>query len=144
MAYRAEKPLRDAPPEFAGFRAGPTSRTPLEILAHVGDLMDWAWWFVQGEHRWQHSPPLPWEEEVERFFAGVAQLDEALATADRLGFSEEIFFQGPIADALQHIGQLTYLRRLAGAPIRGENYAKAEIVAGRVGREQSARRREFD
>jgi hypothetical protein len=36
------------------------------------------------------------------------------------------------------------LRRLAGCPIRGENYFKAEIAAGRVGPDQSAPRREFD
>jgi hypothetical protein len=36
------------------------------------------------------------------------------------------------------------LRRLAGAPIRGENYSRSDIVAGRVGPEQTAPRREFD
>jgi hypothetical protein len=29
------------------------------------------------------------------------------------------------------------LRRLAGAPIPGENYFKADVVAGRVGAEQT-------
>jgi hypothetical protein len=36
------------------------------------------------------------------------------------------------------------LRRLAGAPVKGENYFKAEIQAGRVGPEQMPPRREFD
>ena len=53
-------------------------------------------------------------------------------------------FQGPIADALTHIGQIGMMRRMAGAPVRGENYFKADIAAGRVGAEQSAPRFEFD
>ncbi len=36
------------------------------------------------------------------------------------------------------------LRRLALCPIKGENYFKAEITAGRVGLEQAAPRREFE
>jgi hypothetical protein len=53
-------------------------------------------------------------------------------------------FQGPIADALTHTGQLAMMRRLAGCPIRGENYYLADIRAGRVGAEQAAAIREFD
>jgi hypothetical protein len=53
-------------------------------------------------------------------------------------------FQGPIADALTHVGQLNMLRRTAGSPVRGESYARAEIVRGRVGAEQAAPRFEFD
>jgi hypothetical protein len=36
------------------------------------------------------------------------------------------------------------LRRLAGAPIRGENYAKATITAGTIGISQTAPAHEFD
>ena len=36
------------------------------------------------------------------------------------------------------------LRRLAGTPVRGENYYKAQIIAGRVGADQAAPVREFD
>src|SRR5512139_2152906 len=42
LAYRAAKTLRGAPASFAEYRAGPGSRTPVEILAHMGDLLDWA------------------------------------------------------------------------------------------------------
>ena len=45
---------------------------------------------------------------------------------------------------LAHVGQIAMLRRLAGAPVRGENYYKADIAAGRVGPEQAAPRVEFD
>jgi len=93
---------------------------------------------------WNDSAPLPWAEEVGRFFAGLAAFDEYLASDGPLQSPAEALFQGPIADALAHVGQIALLRRLAGTPVRGENYHKAEIVSGRVGPEQAPARREFD
>ena len=144
LAYRAGKTLRGAPPSFAGFRTGPGSRTPVEILAHMGDLLDWGLQLAQGHHIWKDSPPLPWDDEVARFFAALRAFDDFLAADERLGFLPGRLFQGPVADALWHTGQLAMLRRMAGAPIRGENYFKADIAMGRVGPEQSAPVREFD
>ena len=144
LAYRAGKTLRGAPPSFAGFRAGPGSRSPVEILAHMGDLLDWGLQLAQGHHIWKDSPPRPWDEEVARFFAALRAFDDFLAADERLGFLPGRLFQGPVADALWHTGQLAMLRRMAGEPIRGENYFKADLAMGRVGPEQSAPVREFD
>lgn len=144
VAYRAGKAVRHAPPAFAGYRCGPTSRTPAQILAHMGDLYDWALWMARGRHEWHDSTPLPWDDEVARFFAALAAFDAYLAGSEPLGRPAEMLFQGPVADSLAHIGQLTMLRRLAGSPVRAENYAKAEITTGRVGAEQAAPRVEFD
>ena len=144
LAYRAEKAVRGAPPEFAAFRAGPTSRAAGEILAHMGDLFDWALTMAQGDVRWRDTPPAAWEADCDRLFAAIAAFDAYLASDAPLGRPAEVLFQGPIADALTHTGQLNLLRRLAGGPVRGESYARAEIVVGRVGREQSGRRVEFD
>jgi hypothetical protein len=144
LAYRGGKTVTNAPQGFATFRVGESTRTPAEILAHIGDLLDWALWQAKGQHRWHGSPPLPWEEEVARFFAALTRLDAFLASDEPLGYEAEKIFQGPIADALTHVGQIAMLRRLAGAPVRGENYFKAEIVAGRVGPEQSKKRVEFE
>jgi hypothetical protein len=144
LAYRGGKALRDAPASFASFKPGETSRTPLEILAHVGDLFDWACALAGGQNTWSNLPPGSWDEEVARFFAGLQRFDAALASDAALGFSAEKLFQGPVADALTHIGQIAMLRRMAGAPVKGENYFKAEIQAGRVGPEQMPARREFD
>ena len=55
-----------------------------------------------------------------------------------------VIFQGPIADALTHVGQLAMMRGAAGLAVRPESYARAEIRAGRVGLDQSAKRTEFD
>ena len=144
VAYRGGKAVRGAPMEFATFRAGPTSRSPVEILAHVGDLYDWALSMASGAEKWHDSQPLAWDAEVDRFFRTLAAFDAFLSSAHPLASSVERLFQGPVADSLTHIGQIALLRRLAGSAVRGENYSRADIVAGRVGRDQSSPRREFD
>jgi len=144
LAYRAAKALHGAPPSFAEFRAGETSRTPGKILAHLGDLFDWALSLAKGKHEWRESPILDWDSGAVRFFAALGAFDAYLASNKRLGFPVEKLFQGPVADALTHVGQIAMLRRLAGAPVKGENYFRAEIVAGRVGPEQAPPAFEFD
>ena len=144
LAYRGGKALRGVPDDFASFSAGENTRTPGQILAHVGDLLDWAVSQAKGKQEWHGSEPLPWPQGVERFFAALAVLDACLASEAALGDPAEKIFQGPIADAFTHVGQISMLRRLAGYPVKGENYHRADIVAGRVGPEQSAARREFD
>jgi len=144
VAYRGGKALRGAPEAFARFRAGDGTRTPGEILAHAGDLFDWALSLARGAQAWHDSAPQAWEQDVARFFEGLRRLDEYLASDAPLGFPADRIFQGPVADALTHIGQIALLRRMAGAPVRGENYLKADIVVGRLGPEQAAPRREFD
>jgi len=144
VAYRGGKALRDAPEHFGSFHIGDKTRTPAQILAHVGDLFDWALSIAQGQQTWKDSTPLPWSAEVARFFAAVKRFDDFLATGESLQGSAEGLFQGPVADSLTHIGQIAMLRRLAGSPVKGENYFKAEIVSGRVGLDQSAPRREFE
>ncbi|HYN82613.1 MAG TPA: hypothetical protein VES88_14050 [Gemmatimonadaceae bacterium] len=144
LAYRAEKPLRSAPDGFSDVRAAAGSRTAGEILAHMSDLLDWALWIARGEKHWQTTPPTTWEDDCERFFAAQAALDAYLAGDAPLVAKAGEIFQAPIADALTHTGQLSLLRRLADAPVRPENYARAHIEVGRVGRDQSADRAEFD
>jgi hypothetical protein len=144
LAYRAEKVLRDVTPEFAAFRISPASRTPLELVGHLADLMEWATRMAQGEYRWSAGPSADWTSASERFFAGLRSLDHALEATTFAAHSAAIIFQGPIADALTHVGQLALMRGAAGVSVRPESYARAEIQPGRVGRDQSATRKEFD
>jgi hypothetical protein len=143
LAYRAAKTVRNAPEDFAGFHAGSGARTPGQILAHLGDLMDWAASIAAGKQTWSNSEPLPWEREVERFFSAVRNFDNFLASSEPLHAPVEKLLQGPVADALTHVGQIAILRRLAAAPVKGENYFIADIEAGRVGADQAAPKREF-
>lgn len=144
LAYRAEKVLRDPPATFSGQRVVAEVRSPLEIVGHLGDLVEWAEQLAQGQWIWKAAGVGEWEADVERFYAALARLDARLAADAALGHPASVIFQGPIADALTHVGQLAMLRRLAGSPVRPESYGRAEIRTGRVGREQSTARREFD
>src|SRR5262245_1131031 len=144
LAYRGGKAVRGAPAAFAAFQAGGTTRTAARILAHVGDLFDWALSIAAGKQEWHDSTPLDWDLEVARFFETLGRFDAYLASDRPLSAPPEQIFQGPIADALTHIGQLTMMRRLSGAAIRSENYYRADITTGRVGAAQTPPRREFD
>ena len=144
LSYRGGKAIANVPPDFSEFRDAEGGRSAGEILAHIGDLLDWALRVAKGEHVYEEIAPRSWDEDVARFFAALEALDSTLASDAELSCPEEKIFQGPIADALTHVGQIALLRRLAGAPMRGENYFKAEIVMGRVGQDQSANRIEFD
>ncbi|HUR82473.1 MAG TPA: hypothetical protein VM733_17045 [Thermoanaerobaculia bacterium] len=130
LAYRGGKTVREVPENFATFRLHDSTRTPLEILAHINDLLDWSLRMADGITRWTTSNPATWDEETSRFFDLLAQLDTRLGNETPLGQPAEQIFQGPIADALTHVGQLAMMRRVAGAPIRAENYFKANIHAG--------------
>ncbi|HKD15039.1 MAG TPA: hypothetical protein VKE71_10870 [Candidatus Angelobacter sp.] len=144
VAYRGGKAVRGAPESFAGFKIGEKSRTPAQILAHIGDLYDWALSCANGKQAWHDSKPLPWPQEIQRFFKALQALDDYLVSDAPLGFPAEKIFQGAVADSLTHIGQIAMLRRLAGCPIRGENYFRAQITTGRVGEEQAVAVQEFD
>jgi len=143
VSYRGGKTLRDAPAEFADFRLGDTSRTPVQILAHIGDLYDWALSIALGNQTWNDATPLNWNDEVSRFYAALKAFDDYLASGQPLHGDAEALFQGPIADSLTHIGQLAMLRRIAGSKMMGENYYRADIVVGRVGAAQTAPKKEF-
>ena len=143
VAYRGAKAIRGAGAGFAEYGASETGRTPVKILAHIGDLMEWGLSMADGGKKWHDSAPLDWEKECERFFATLKKFDDYLASDKPLEVPAEKLFQGPIADALTHVGLIAMLRRLAGVAIKGENYFVAEVTVGRVGADQAAPRKEF-
>jgi hypothetical protein len=136
LAYRGGKAIRGAPDTFAAFDGA--GKTPLEILAHIGDLLDWTLRMSRGSKDWKNSEPQGWDQESRRFFERLAELDGLLASDHALHAPIERLFQGPIADALTHVGQIAMMRRMAGSPMRGENYFIAPIEAGRLGADQAA------
>lgn len=135
VAYRGGIAVSDAPENFAVFRAHETTRTPGEILAHIGDLLEGSLYLVKGELVFLTSSPLQWEDEITRFFCALKKFDLYLASDTPLACPVEKLIQGPIGDALTHVGQIVLLRRMAGKPVRVEGYFTAEIVAGEVNEE---------
>ena len=144
LAYRGGKAVRGVPESFSEFRIGDPPKTPGQILAHMGDLLDWALTMCDGKPVWKNSEPQSWTKDAERFHEALRRLDARLSGGGDIAASSGAIFQGPIADALTHVGQINMLRRLAGVPIRGENYFVAGVVPGRVGADQTAPRKEFD
>jgi len=134
IAYRAARALGGAPAEFANFTGA--GRKPVEILAHMGDLFDWSLTAVRGAMHWHVSAPLEWDAEQERFFTTLAAFDVVLASDEPIHAPIERLLQGPVVDALTHIGQIAMLRRLAGCAARSENMYVAAIAAGQVTAEQ--------
>lgn len=144
LAYRATKALRDFPLAAVDVRVSPLTRTPLELVSHLGDLLEWGERLAHGDPSWRPDPAPTWEAATARFFRGLEALDAAVAAAAPASRPLEQIFQGPIADALTHVGQLALLRGMHGAAVRPESYARAEIRVGRVGSDQTAPRAEFD
>ncbi len=130
VAFRGSVAISDAPEDFADFRINEGTRTPGEILAHIGDLIEGSLYLLKGEMVYLTSPPLPWSEGVSRFFSAVKQLDSFLASEAPLECPVEKLVQGPIGDALTHVGQIVMLRRMAGSPVRAASYFTSEIVPG--------------
>ena len=144
IAYRAAKAERYAPAGFGDFQLGKGARTPVQLVAHMADLFDWALRMAQGSSEWVQSKPQSWRKEVARFHASLLELDRYVASDAPLSVSAEELFQGPVSDALTHIGQLALLRRQDDSPVRSEVYARADISPGRVGEEQPQSQFEFD
>src|SRR4051812_5849746 len=132
LAYRANKALSGAPASFSHFEEA-APQTPGRILAHLCDLFEWALSIANGAQAWRNSLVGEWEADVARFFAGLEAFDRRLASSEPIACEAGKLFQGPIADALTHVGQIAMLRRLAGVKMKGENYYVASIEVGRAG-----------
>jgi hypothetical protein len=93
-------------------------------------LLEGSLYLSKGELVYLTSAPLPWNEEVARFSSVVKQLDAYLASESIIACPVEKLIQGPIGDALTHVGQIVMLRRIAGTPVQPGGYFEAEIVPG--------------
>lgn len=144
LAYRAAKTLRGTPASFGEFRASPESPRVLDLVAHMGDLIEALVRRLNGESRWAVATPQAWEPEVALFFASLKAADHTLASGAPITADPGALFQGVLADAITHTGQLAMLRRLAGLKMKGEAYARADVRVGNVGIEQTPPSPEFE
>jgi len=138
LAYRTQKAIRGAPEHYAGFEAGKAVRTPAEIVRHMTALLEYVRTQLDGSRRpTPPDPPPTFDEEVERFHRALASVADHLAAGTELTPSTvDRLLQGPLSDAMTHVGQLAMLRRLAEAPIAPESYFEADIRADRLGPDQ--------
>lgn len=136
LAYRTQKALGDAPPDFAAFRVTPKSRSPHEIVHHMDSVLGYArTFFIGGKYQ---APSLPdFRDTINHFHEILADVARHLEEGTELhGLTAEILLQGPFSDAMTHAGQLAMLRRLAGSPVPPENFIFAEISPANLGPDQ--------
>lgn len=139
IAYRAQKALRGAPTDFPDFSAGNRSRTPVQTLRHMTSVLGYARTHFNGGSYPVTPEPLPsFSDEVQRFHSVVEQLGTDLSSDLPLkDISERQLLQGPLADAMTHVGQLALLRRLFGSPVPPENFVFAAVDPARLGADQA-------
>lgn len=129
LGDRFEHAVDGAPPDFAAFDAGAGARTPLDLVRHLAGLMRFAGELWTGEPA-PVADPHPWAQEVEGFRRELRALD-ALFRARPLPAGEtpaHRVLQGPLLDAVTHVGQLVMLRRLAGAPVPRRRFSQVEMA----------------
>lgn len=136
LAYRAQKALRGAPESFGTFQAGRRVRSPEELVRHMTSVLGYArTYLVGGTYRPEPLPDL--DAEVRRFHGMLEELRGLLESGTPLrGITPEQLLQGPLADAMTHVGQLALLRRLAGSPVAPENFIVAAIEPANLGPDQ--------
>jgi hypothetical protein len=138
IAYRTQKALRDSPPSFSSFTAGGDVRTPMELVRHMTSVLGYARTFFVGG-KYSPEPLSDLEAEVERFHEVIEDLASNIGSGSKfLNTTPERLLQGPLADAMTHVGQLAMLRRLSGNPVPPENFILAEIDSHRLGKDQPA------
>jgi hypothetical protein len=138
LAYRTQKALRDAPPEFGNFRAGTGVRTPAELVRHMTSVLGYARTYFIGGRYWPDALP-SLDDEINRFHEMLEDLAQHISNGSPFlqDMTAERLLQGPFSDAMTHAGQLAMLRRLAGVPVPPENFIVANIESGRLGRNQA-------
>ena len=138
LGYRTQKALREAPADFGSFRAAEQVRTPKELVRHMTSVVGFArTFFVGGSYR--PEPLQTLDAEVARFHQMLEDLGAHLEQGSPLlnGMTAERLLQGPLADAMTHVGQLAMLRRLAGSPVPPEDFSLADVSAERLGQKQA-------
>jgi len=136
IAYRMQKALRGAPESFGSFEAGQQVRAPSELVRHMTSVLGYARSCFGGS-RSQLEPLPDLGAEVARFHSMLEELSQHLAAGTELrGITEERLLQGPLSDAMTHVGQLAMLRRLAGSPVAPESFVEAAVDPANVGPNQ--------
>ena len=128
IAYRLQKALRGAPDTFPEFRVAPMVRTPHELVCHITSVLGYArTYFIGGTFS---LTPSDWESDIQALHAMLADFGRHLSDGTPFrNTDEKHMLQGPLADAMTHVGQIAMLRRLAGSPVHPENFIVANISA---------------
>ena len=135
IADHATKALKNAPVNYPQLDIGKGVKTPRQILHHITGVLSYAH-SVYEHYDTTYFDQKPWDDEVKHFYETLSKLDKSFQEKSPREVSEEQILQGPLSDAMAHIGQLLMLRRLADSSIPSENFIYADIKKGLVGPDQ--------
>ena len=138
IAYRFQKTVRNTTEEFGVFRNTRDTRTPIEIINHMYDVLNKTKIFIEKERYDKTSTAqLELRLEIERFHRVLNNLDVVLSEKELdIKFSKRLL-QGPLSDVLCHIGQIAMLSGQSGNKIKGEDFFSAKIMTGNTSSEQA-------
>ena len=101
LAYRTQKALRGAPPDFGEFRAAPGVRTPSELVRHMTSVLGYArTFYIGGTFEAEALPNL--HAEIARFHDMLESLGREIDTAEPKDVTAGQLLQGPLSDAMTH------------------------------------------
>lgn len=132
LSFRFTHALSEAPVSFGDFETGNGVRTPKEIVNHMTSVLNYVKAKLSSNERIRPEH-LTWEMEISRFYETLKEIDTLLWETNHEDELLKKCLQGPLADAMTHVGQLATLSRLAGYPVPGMNYIKAGIEMGNIG-----------
>ena len=138
IAYRFQKSVSSANEDFGNFRAAEDSRTAVEIINHIFDIINKTKVFIKDD-RFDKSLPiqLDFKSEIDRFHNTLQELDFLLSETElEIDYSKKLI-QGPLSDVLSHIGQIALMSGLDGNKIKGENFSSAKIITGNTSSNQN-------
>jgi hypothetical protein len=129
--YRGIKYLSVDDITFNAFNPKNGIRTPAEILNHINGLLLYIQSFFI-KHTNTHPEQQSFIKEVKRFKSVIQMLDSTILSNDLTPqMTYEQLLQGPLADIMLHIGELSMQRKYSGNPADDiENYINADIKIG--------------
>jgi len=131
LAFRCGYAINKTDESYQEFDAGYGAWTPKQIMLHMANLMKVAGDYIEfGKYTPYESDN--WDNIIETYSIQLERLDKLFEKTDDIDEKLLIeLFQGPICDAMTHVGQLLTLRRMNGNPVDGKAYWKEKIELGK-------------
>lgn len=129
LGDRFEHAVAGVPEAFGDFDVGNDTRRPIEIVRHLRGLLRFTAALWRGTDP-EALEPEAWDDELAAFRTELRELDALLRAmpAPAGATPTAKILQGPLLDALTHVGQLLTLRRLAGAPAERRRYSLVDMA----------------
>ncbi len=124
--YRFQKVVEEADASFSSFSLGHDTRSALEIINHLVNVLANADAILRETDRVEWHT-YNWEQGKQQFKFVIQGLQDFLDQNEVEEGMMELMIHGPLSDVFGHIGQLAMMRRVSGKPMNRVNYMKAPV-----------------